>query len=213
MKNCRFCDIANENIKRSEDAIFLKNDEFFAISSIGALVEGWTLIVPRKHCCSMKDIYGSKRFVEFANEIAKALKACYGPIVAFEHGPNREGSDTSCGTDHAHIHFVPYHSLAKQLDHIGMNWKTCRADEIKDIVGNSEYLFYVEVGGKWEKSIGRVHILEKPISQFFRKVIADDMGISEKYSYKTNPDTDLTLKTIARMTSYFVENNGGNDVE
>ena len=161
MKTCRFCDIANEAVNRSEDTIFAENNEFFAISSIGALVEGWTLIVPRMHCCSMKDIYGDKEFIEFANKIAKALKACYGPIIAFEHGPNCEG---------------------------------------------------VEVDDEWEKSSGRVHVLEKPISQFFRRIIANDMGISEKYNYKTNPDTKLTLKTVERMTSFFDEYSGGNNV-
>ncbi len=210
MKTCRFCDIANDKSKRNADTIFAQNEDFFAISSVGALVEGWSLIVPRKHCCSMKDIYAESSFVEFSNKIATALKECYGPIIAFEHGPNREDSETSCGTNHAHIHFVPYHSIIAQLDNIGLSWQKCYADAVKEIVGNNEYLFYVEVGETWEKSPGRVHILEKPISQFFRRVIADDLGIGEKYNYKINPDTKLTLKTIVRMTSYFREN-GGND--
>lgn len=212
MKTCRFCNIANEKGRRSEDTIFAQNDDFFAISSVGALVEGWSLIVPRKHCCSMKDIYTEKSFIEFSNKIIKALGECYGPIIAFEHGPNREGSDTSCGTDHAHIHLVPYHSIIAQLDNIGLSWQKCYTDAVKGIVGNNEYLFYVEVGETLEKSLGQVHILEKPVSQFFRRVIADDLGIGEKYNYKIDPDTKWTLKTIARMTSYFREKNGGNDV-
>lgn len=43
---------------------------------------------------------------------------------------------------------------------------------------------------------GRVHILKEPISQFFRKIIAEDQGNVEKYNYKTNPDITLTLKTV-----------------
>ncbi len=211
MKTCRFCNIANGESNSSEDTIFAQNDDFFAISSVGALVEGWSLIVPRTHCCSMKENYAKKSFIDFSNKIVKVLTECYGPIIAFEHGPNREGSDTSCGTDHAHIHFVPYHSLAAQLNNTGLSWQECYADAVKGIVTNNEYLFYVEVGETWEESLGRVHILDKPISQFFRRVIANDLGIGEKYNYKLNPDTKLTLKTIARMTSYFREKNGGND--
>lgn len=78
MKTCRFCDISNGISKSPADTIFAHNDKYFAISSVGALVEGWSLIVPRKHCCSMKNIYADKSFIEFSNTIVKALKDCYG---------------------------------------------------------------------------------------------------------------------------------------
>ena len=159
----------------------------------------------------LKNIYEDKNFIEFANKIIMALRECYGPVIAFEHGPNREGSDTSCGTDHAHIHLVPYRSLETKLNAMEMEWEPCLPTEVKEKVGDAEYLFYAEVADTWEKSQGRVHILEKPISQFFRRVIADDLGIGEKYNYKTNPDTELTLKTIARMNFYFGKKAGGHD--
>ena len=50
---------------------------------------------------------------------------------------------------------------------------------------------------------GSDHILKEPISQFFRKVIAEDQGNIEKYNYKTNPDTTLTLKTIKNLQTFF----------
>lgn len=211
MDTCRFCNIANGINKgeRTVDTILTQTNDYFAISSIGALVEGWTLIVPRKHCCSMKNLYEDKEFAEFANKVITALRECYGPVIAFEHGPNREGSATSCGTDHAHIHLVPYSSLATRLNAMEMEWEPCCVSEVKEKVGDAEYLFYVDVADTWEKSQGKVHILEKPVSQFFRKVIADDLGIGEKYNYKTNPDTELTLKTITRMSCYFGEKDGG----
>ena len=212
MKTCRFCDISNGISKNTADTIFAHNEKYFAISSVGALVEGWSLIVPRQHCCSMKNIYADKSFIEFSNTIAKALKDCYGPIIAFEHGPNREGSETSCGTDHAHIHLVPYHSIASLLDNTGLSWQACYSNEVNDIVRNNEYLFYVEINETLEKSVGRVHILEKPISQFFRRIIADDLEIAKKYNYKVNPDTELTFRTIEGMVSYFREKNGGGNV-
>lgn len=204
LDNCRFCGIANgnNNAQKPENVKIAESEKFFAISSVGALVEGWTLIAPKHHCCSMKDLYSEEEFSSFTNQLVSILTACYGPVIAFEHGPNREGSDTSCGTDHAHIHIVPYHSLVAKLDDMGMEWQTCSASQICALVGGNEYLFYCEPGTKWDNPTGRVHVLKESISQFFRKVIAEDLGAPDRFNYKTNPDTTLTLKTIERVRNY-----------
>ena len=159
--------------------------------------------MPKKHCCSMKALYSEKQFAEFTSNVIEVLEKCYGPVIAFEHGPNREGSATSCGTNHAHIHLVPYHSLIQKLDTIEFDWQICTASQVDALVGNNEYLFYCEPIRKWDNPNGRVHILKEPISQFFRKVIAEDQGNIEKYNYKTNPDTTLTLKTIKNLQTFF----------
>lgn len=209
MNACRFCSIANNyKSQKPENAKIAESENYFALSSVGALVEGWVLVVPKKHCCSMKNIYSNAEFVAFTNKMIKALTACYGPVIAFEHGPNREGSDTSCGTDHAHIHLVPYHSLAAKLNSMDLEWKVCHASQVGTLAGENEYLFYCEPGEKWSDPIGRVHILKTPISQFFRRVIAADQGAFDRFNYKTNPDTSLTLKTIEKVQKYFSMQSG-----
>lgn len=205
MSNCRFCDISNNyfNIRKKENTKIAESEKYFAISSIGALVEGWMLVVPKQHCCSMKNIYCENEFLSFTNRIVHTLATCYGSVIAFEHGPNREGSETSCGTNHAHIHLVPYHSLAPKLDSMSLKWQTCYASQVGELVEENEYLFYCEPDNKWSDPLGRLHILKKPISQFFRRIIADDLGTPEKFNYKTNPDTVFTLKTIVTTKKFF----------
>ena len=66
---------------------------------------------------------------------------------------------------------------------------------------NSEYLFYCEPSDGWQNPVGKLHILQSPISQFFRKMIAIDQGNEEKYNYKINPDLTFTLKTIKTLKS------------
>ena len=213
MKNCRFCGLTNNCIheQKPENAKIAESKNYFAISSIGALVEGWILVVPKKHCCSMKALYLDAEFTEFTNRLINALATCYGPVIAFEHGPNREGSDTSCGTDHAHIHLVPYHSLAAKLNNMGLKWKVCSASQVDELVRENEYLFYCEPENKWDNPVGCIHILDTPISQFFRRVIAEDQGVFDKFNYKTNPDISLTLKTIKNMKLYFSAHSEGQD--
>ena len=64
MENCRFCNIVNDvnGAHKIENTVIAEVDNYFAISSIGALVEGWTLVIPKKHCCSMKELYSCAEF-------------------------------------------------------------------------------------------------------------------------------------------------------
>ena len=106
----------------------------------------------------------------------------------------------------AHIEKAPQHpaeQITHNLDTIVFDWLICTACQVDGLVGNNEYLFYCEPIRKWDNPNGRVHILKEPISQFFRKVIAEDQGNIEKYNYKTNPDTTLTLKTIKNLQTFF----------
>lgn len=206
MKDCRFCNLNTKPFwHRPENTIIAQDENYYAISSVGALVEGWVLIFPKKHSCSMKELYSDDEFCRFTRKIVKAVYECYGPVIAFEHGPNREGSDTSCGTDHAHIHIVPYDSLAEMLDATGLTWEYCKSSEISRLVGNNEYLYYCDVNSDWRDPVGKLHILKKSVSQFFRQLIAQDLGCLERFNYKTCPDTELSVKTINRLKSYFNE--------
>lgn len=56
--DCRFCGISKGYYKYlGVDEPIHSNQDFFVIASIGALVEGWTLVVPKEHHFSMKDCY------------------------------------------------------------------------------------------------------------------------------------------------------------
>lgn len=48
--SCRFCEIVRNAERRSAvDEPWMANAQYMAISSVGALVPGWTLIVPLAH--------------------------------------------------------------------------------------------------------------------------------------------------------------------
>ena len=48
-------------------------------------------------------------FYEFINECIDVIKKTYSvdKVIVFEHGANKFGSMTACGTNHSHIHIVP----------------------------------------------------------------------------------------------------------
>jgi len=204
VNNCRFCNIANGKFKYSEiDFPILENDKYMAFASIGALVPGWTLIVPRIHDVSMRTHYHDNSFKDFVRQTIACLKQSYPKLITFEHGANKKGSLTSCGTEHAHLHLVPYtESLLSDMFNSGLIWTKCKVAEIEEIANGEEYLFYSEINEDWSDTVGYLHILQKPISQFFRKIIASQIGHPEKFDYKVYPNLEnsiLTYKTLSKM--------------
>jgi len=205
---CRFCDIVSGEYQYNEiDEPFASNEEFFAIASIGPIVEGWTLIVPKSHRLSMRDIYDSPMLNDFLGSVLPQLIRRYGSLIAFEHGANKEESLTACGTAHAHLHLVPFgESLLPDLQNSDMRWIVCHASEISSKSDNNEYLFYSELGTKkvWQDPIGYLHVLKNPVSQFFRHVIAKRNGRIEVSDYKRFPLFDTARHTRNVLASSFV---------
>lgn len=84
-----------------------ENDEFYAFLDINPLVEGHTLVIPRREVDYIFDMDDEEigRFQQFAKKVAQAIK------VAF---PCRKVAEVVLGLEvaHAHIHLIPMQSEA-----------------------------------------------------------------------------------------------------
>ena len=204
-ESCRFCGIVSGQYNYTEiDQPFLTAASYIAVASIGALVEGWTLILPLKHQLSLQQVYEDADFQDFTCRTISLLKQQYGPIIAFEHGANQEGSITSCGTNHAHLHLVPFKaSLAPKLQSTGLQWMQCRLSDVLEAVGDNEYLFYMDMESNSHitDQTGYLHILSSPTSQFFRKILAEHLGCPETSNYREFPHLDASTRTSQRLAA------------
>ena len=196
---CRFCGIiAGEFNYTDIDQPFACIDDYLAVASIGAMIEGWSLIIPREHQLSMKGFYDRSKFSDFLNSVIPSIVNRYGSLIAFEHGANKKGSITSCGTDHAHLHLVPMNeSLLPGLQTSDLMWVKCHTSDISSIVKDSEYLFYTDIGYKneWQDPLGYLHVLNRPISQYFRQLIAERIGCFSEFDYKKYPNLHRAKQT------------------
>jgi len=196
---CRFCDILKGNMIGKENIPIMEDPNYFSLASIGALIPGWVLIIPKAHNVSMKDLYITKDFIDFTNNMLHTMSSIYSePFVAFEHGPNKCGSNTACGTNHAHLHLLPYNtSLYSDMVQSGLKWEECYPNQIASRVATNEYLFYSEIPSHsaWGEQKGYLHILEKPISQYFRKLIANQLNRTSEYDYKKYAHVDIAINT------------------
>lgn len=200
---CRFCALQESAAASAVDRPWLANSEFFALSSVGALVEGWSLICTREHTYNLKEHFKSESFWAFASEAIDIVTQIYGPVVMFEHGAICEDSETSCGTAHAHLHVVPLSAdLAKLAveEDSGLIWQECAIDDVGEVVGEREYLLVLS--GSTCSSKARVATLPIGQSQFFRKIIAGYLGRPSEYSYKTHPQVETSARGAQKLLAH-----------
>jgi len=200
---CRFCAIiGGTTFYGAADRPIHSVCDYVAIASIGALVEGWTLVVPKEHCFSLRDLYPLPSFMEFVRSVTMRVEASYGASAIFEHGANHEGSLTSCGTDHAHLHIVPL--PFSMSDAIGASrlssWERIPASTIRGRVSESEYLFFSE-SPRQSPLVGYFQPLASPTSQFFRRIVAMRLGLDGVSDYRVHPFLDTTQRTRERLAT------------
>lgn len=186
--DCRFCQyISGIGVTRYIDSPWMENADFAAFISQGAFIDGWTIIVPKKHKINMSSEFSNSSFWNFISEVKEKLEMIYGKTVLFEHGPASFSSIVGCGTDHAHVHLVPttvdFHK--EVLNFSGeTTWKKIKTSTIEDT--QSEYLFFSQKSQD-NFNTGYYAKLKNPTSQFFRKVLAGCLGIPHLYNYKIDP--------------------------
>ena len=104
-RSCRFC------MRPDPWRIILSTDNFYVMLSLGPIVEGYTLVVARRHipCCGSmpRSIVGE--FGHLVGVVEESLTRVYGSCIAYEHGLTgscmKEPHEPHCL--HAHLHCVP----------------------------------------------------------------------------------------------------------
>jgi diadenosine tetraphosphate (Ap4A) HIT family hydrolase len=184
------------------DQPVFESENFIAIPSLGSLVEGWLLVVPRQHFISTgaltPDLH--EEFATFKQDVAARLSMVYGDICAFEHGPCAPRRQVGCGVDHAHVHLVP---LGFDLGNAatafvpGVAWQPASWSECNRVVAQElDYLFVEQPLGS-----GRIAVANQFGSQVLRRAIASSLGRPEEFNWRTHRQELNIEKTIDRFSS------------
>lgn len=188
--DCNFCNIRNFEGKHEYiDTPIFEDDNFYVISTIGAFLDDWALVVSKEHKCSMRKEYDTRLF-DFLSKFTKSLMTNENDsFLCFEHGANKFGSITACGTDHAHIHIIKncrIFDLDREVN--GKLWVETSAEKFASLVEDEEYLAFWEYKHSMKTVEVMVNIVDIPESQYFRKILALRNSI---YDYDYNKNTNL----------------------
>lgn len=189
--DCEFCSPS----RRSEwfnRPIAMDEDRAFAVPSLGSFMPGYLLAVPVAHVTASCRIpaEGKARFAAFVYKLASQLTSLYGTqVTIFEHGACLSNSKPqSACVDHAHVHLVPgNYDLSTEAP--SQVYKHESFMEFLEMKQSDSYLMLQDPAGPI------LSFDDKPTSQFFRRIIAQRLGIPDYWDYAMFPFTENIKRT------------------
>lgn len=188
---------ASGNAREPWDEVLSIRDDVYLVPTRGCLVEGWLLAIPREHTLSLAHLAPHRQTaaIATARHAADRVSLLYGTATVFEHGASVPRSAVGCGVDHAHLHIVPlpfslgdvarHHPLGRTL-----TWR--RAEGWEGIEPSAGAYLAVTSGDGVLVGSGDIP------SQFFRRVIADELGCGSRFDWKADDGLENVVRTVAR---------------
>lgn len=186
--------------------VVYQTDHFVVIPTLGALVEGYLLIVSKAHYESIRQI--PKEFIsefdEVVHKVKSVIRSTYGKnSVCFEHGAASCSNKFGGCIDHAHLHVVPCEeTLSETIREFGMELMPIPSlAALSDIVDRSQPYLY------WEDPEESKYVIQDSFvpSQFFRKIIAHHYSVIEQWDWRQYLNLENLLKTYRALYPRFTE--------
>lgn len=199
-RNCRFCNIVKKQMSEYGivDTPFLENKKFFSLVSIGAFICGWTLLISKEHMYNLNNYYDDTDFYDYLLKHINMLRQKLHwekRMIVFEHGANSCCSLVACDTSHAHLHIVPWDDSILEEIMVEYTWQCIKWRDVTALVRDQEYWLYCENPEAGADADVYIHIIDKPESQYFRRVIAEKIGLVGEYSYKKDLRIEQSMET------------------
>ena len=190
-QKCFLCKIVEGHPLKPEHILY-ESKNYFVIPGEGAFMEGYVMIVPKKHIMSMaelaeqdEEIY--KEFLGVLNDMRFILESVYHKkIFVFECGSGKGGSGKhETSIVHAHVHLVPSDiPVLKSVQNSGLYPALITSKSLK-LYGEYPYKLYIDQEDTW-------YIVSDPDTYFPRQhprqILADYMGLEEGvYNWRTHP--------------------------
>lgn len=151
---CILCDVVEGELsvpynylfpnRQVNTQILLETQFFIVIPDIGPIVEGYTLIVSKRHVPAMRDLPQSElnELNDLVDAVRDAIKEVYGESIVFEHGEDTFVNNAGACIDHAHLHIVPLNpKLSLDLSDIQFT-KMENSESWKQLCKTGGYLYY-----------------------------------------------------------------------
>ncbi|MBY8823745.1 hypothetical protein [Sphingomonas colocasiae] len=181
------------------DRPLLETQDWIVAPTLGAIVPGWLLIIPRRSATNARE-WASKSGLsplEAVREIAAHLSLAMDEIIWFEHGPVSTGTPVGCGLDYAHLHVIvrpPFDFAAFTAGAragADLTWYEANAVDAYAQMGARSYY----IAGSGDIAIVATDV-ESAGSQFFRRVAASLIGDGETWNYRDHPHNENIEGTI-----------------
>jgi len=205
--HCEFCDefaggsansFAIHYTHELASRTILEQDGFRVIPSLGQIVPGYLLLVPKHHYRAFADMSLEELTTAEAlkTHLGGQLHSTYGDYLFFEHGA-RTSDSGGCGISHAHLHAVPFPHEKDPVEELTRAFafeQVSNLSELKRLQSDKPYLYYESVRGNR-------YVLDPPFiqSQYIRRLLAEALGV-EAWDWRQCGREERLLGTLARTS-------------
>lgn len=196
VEDCPFCNqpeelkINNIEIKRT----IYKTKNFVVFPTLGQIVEGYLLIVPKQHYMSIAQIPNPlyPELEQVQEKVKQILTKHYSSPLFFEHGPISKREKAGCCLDHAHLHCVP--TSVSLLEEITKNFDYKEINSFSELPTDLPYLFLEENNKRYLFLIDTIlpH-------QYLRQILAVKTNNAEKWDWRTHPELEKIQNTVKSL--------------
>jgi len=200
MDDCVFC---KENLyEKDHERILRKTENFIVLSSLGHFIEGYLLLIPKKHYLSIAQLPSGlfSELGELQQEVRDVLGYVYENPIFCEHGAVSEYKKAGCCIDHAHLHAFPVNvDLSDVLkEHFRSNRKIKELGELKEQEERkTPYLYFENVNES-------KYVFDAPVvpKQYFRQQVSYETGKPELWDWRRYPEIENLEKCIAKLKDW-----------
>ena len=179
---------------RLASRVLYQDDDFLVLPPLGEFIAGGLLLLTREHIPSFAYLEGGKfaRLAQLLSVIRKELARQYGiaPVI-FEHGPAPLRGKGVCCVDHAHFNIFPAKVWVGSELAVRMSMPIRELDQIVALRrAEFGYVFVQENDGSMRAYDGQL-----VPTQLVRRIIAKQMGLSDRWHWKDYPGCDELVAT------------------
>ena len=165
------------------------------VPTIGPLVVGWVLTIPRVVAISAARLPDSEfpRLGKAVRLTANRVASLANRVFVFEHGPATIISPIGCGVDQAHVHIVPLDIdlLEMALDDLALKWfEVNPIDPWRHLDRTRSYYLVSDLETAYAT------YPEVETSQYFRRLIARGLGRPAEWNFRTHAHYENVKQTI-----------------
>ncbi len=200
--SCTFCrKFGAGQGTRWYDKELTRSGPFLITPGLGPLAEGYLLILPVQHYSAISQIPQDcfKFLKKLKDEATVALTRLYGDVVIFEHGSASETNRAGACIDHAHLHLLPIaHDLLPRLSSRFELEKLADIEELcSDVYRHNSYILFEN-----QARVLYVALVKGLPSQYFRRVIAEELGVKDFWDYGAFPGHESIRATLQKLNPW-----------
>lgn len=186
-------------VRPLHDTPLLESEDWVAAPSLGALIPGWLIVLPRAAALNFQQWSRADRTpLSVLASVAYQLGLKSHEYIWFEHGPRAKGTTVGCGLDYAHLHILinPPFTFNQLVDCVRSDdrvaWNDVQADDVYSRSAASGSYFAIGHGSRAFLASD----VEVAGSQYIRRAIANLVGLSDTWNYRAFPHHENIQKTV-----------------